>query len=92
MFRLGAEQPYSVAHTHDVSILAARLHKPAAMNVFGGFGGGSAASASQESKAGNAAAPGAAAATSTVDSRDSLYSFDEAKLDSIRKTKPWTQE
>lgn len=64
--------------------------------MFSGFGGGSSASAAavpptSHQAAGNKSG-NAAAAASAKDSRDSLYSFDEAKLDSIRKTKPWTQE
>lgn len=41
---------------------------------------------------GAAAAPLTEASTSAKDSRDTLYSFDESKLELIRKTKPWMQE
>lgn len=41
---------------------------------------------------GAAAAPSMDSSVPCKDSRDTLYSFDEAKLDLIRKTKPWTQE
>lgn len=41
---------------------------------------------------GGAAAPLAEAPKTSKDSRDALYTFDEAKLDLIRKTKPWMPE
>lgn len=41
---------------------------------------------------GAAAAPSVEISSSSKDSRDTLYSFDETKLDLIRKTKPWMQE
>ena len=41
---------------------------------------------------GGAAAPSMDSSMPCKDSRDALYSFDEAKLDLIRKTKPWMQE
>eukprot|EP00904_Undaria_pinnatifida_P010840 jgi/Undpi1/6887/HiC_scaffold_21.g09363.m1 len=41
---------------------------------------------------GGAAAPSMDSSMPCKDSRDALYSFDEAKLDLIRKTKPWMQD
>lgn len=41
---------------------------------------------------GAAAAPSGEASAPCKDARDTLYTFDEAKLDLIRKTKPWMQE
>ncbi|CBJ27075.1 COP9 signalosome complex subunit 5a [Ectocarpus siliculosus] len=41
---------------------------------------------------GAAAAPSVETSAPSKDSRDSLYSFDEAKLELTRKTKPWMQD
>lgn len=59
--------------------------------MFGGaFGGGAAAVPAVEPQ--SSCTSSAGKDDTNKDSRNSLYTFDEPKLESIRKTKPWIQE
>lgn len=56
------------------------------------FGGGAAAVPAVEPQVSSTTSAAKDNNISNKDSRDSLYTFDEAKLESLRKTKPWMQE
>lgn len=68
-------------HTHFASGSFRQVHPSTGLSMAdAAYGGGAAATPSVDSS------------VPCKDSRDTLYSFDEAKLDLIRKTKPWMQE